>query len=169
VRSFRRRAIVRVNPPANALKRRDRVMNAGARRVQRVYLVLLLLHAGGVVHLGDQHALPPRRRTHQYSGFCRERILHRRTRLFEVPTGVVADLRGRRLSYLLGTLTLALSTLLDLLMWRISAPFWAWALRQSIRHRVNTKRGHVRKVIVGAQVSMDGVMQAPGGPTEDPT
>jgi len=27
----------------------------------------------------------------------------------------------------------------------------------------------VRKVIVGAMVSMDGVMQAPGGPTEDPT
>jgi hypothetical protein len=26
-----------------------------------------------------------------------------------LPTGVVADLRGRRLSYLLGTLTLALS------------------------------------------------------------
>jgi MFS family permease len=41
--------------------------------------------------------------------------------LFEVPTGVVADLRGRRLSYLLGTLTPALSTLLHLLMWRISA------------------------------------------------
>ena len=27
----------------------------------------------------------------------------------------------------------------------------------------------MRKVIVGAMVSMDGVMQAPGGPTEDPT
>jgi dihydrofolate reductase len=27
----------------------------------------------------------------------------------------------------------------------------------------------MRKVVVGAQVSMDGVMQAPGGPTEDPT
>jgi dihydrofolate reductase len=27
----------------------------------------------------------------------------------------------------------------------------------------------VRKIIVGAQVSMDGVMQAPGGPWEDPT
>ena len=27
----------------------------------------------------------------------------------------------------------------------------------------------MRKVIVGAQVSIDGVMQAPGGPTEDPT
>jgi hypothetical protein len=27
----------------------------------------------------------------------------------------------------------------------------------------------MRKIIVGAQVSMDGVMQAPGGPREDPT
>jgi dihydrofolate reductase len=27
----------------------------------------------------------------------------------------------------------------------------------------------MRKIIVGAMVSMDGVMQAPGGPTEDPT
>jgi dihydrofolate reductase len=27
----------------------------------------------------------------------------------------------------------------------------------------------MRKIIVGAQVSMDGVMQAPGGPSEDPT
>src|SRR2546423_12251937 len=27
----------------------------------------------------------------------------------------------------------------------------------------------MRKIIVGAQVSMDGVMQAPGGSTEDPT
>lgn len=27
----------------------------------------------------------------------------------------------------------------------------------------------MRKIIVGAQVSMDGVMQAPGAPSEDPT
>ena len=27
----------------------------------------------------------------------------------------------------------------------------------------------MRKIIVGAQLSLDGVMQAPGGPTEDPT
>jgi hypothetical protein len=27
----------------------------------------------------------------------------------------------------------------------------------------------VRKIIVGAMISMDGVMQAPGGPAEDPT
>jgi hypothetical protein len=27
----------------------------------------------------------------------------------------------------------------------------------------------MRKIIVGAEVSMDGVMQAPSGPNEDPT
>src|SRR5213594_944505 len=48
--------------------------------------------------------------------------------VFEVPTGVVADTRGRRTSYLLGTLTLSLSTVLYLLMWRVSAPFAAWAV-----------------------------------------
>src|SRR3954469_23753373 len=48
--------------------------------------------------------------------------------LFEVPTGVVADTVGRRASYLLGTLTLAGSTLLYVLLWRIEAPFWEWAI-----------------------------------------
>src|ERR671930_967613 len=48
--------------------------------------------------------------------------------LFEVPTGVVADTIGRRASYLLGTVTLAASTLLYVLLWQIEAPFWAWAL-----------------------------------------
>jgi MFS family permease len=48
--------------------------------------------------------------------------------LFEVPTGVVADTRGRRFSYLLGTVTLVVSTLLYLLMWQTSAPLWGWAI-----------------------------------------
>src|SRR5207249_8639868 len=48
--------------------------------------------------------------------------------IFEVPTGVVADTAGRRLSYLLGTVTLAASTLLYVLLWRIQAPFWQWAV-----------------------------------------
>src|SRR5882724_1869107 len=47
--------------------------------------------------------------------------------LFEVPTGIVADTVGRRASYLLGTLTLTLSTLLYVLLWQIEAPFWEWA------------------------------------------
>ena len=48
--------------------------------------------------------------------------------LFEIPTGVVADTAGRRLSYLLGTVTLSASTLLYVLLWQIEAPFWAWAV-----------------------------------------
>ncbi len=47
--------------------------------------------------------------------------------LFEVPTGVVADTRGRRVSYLWGAATLLVSTLLYVLMWQLEAPFWAWA------------------------------------------
>src|SRR5690606_30463606 len=52
--------------------------------------------------------------------------------LFEVPTGVVADSRGRRASYLLGCLTLAASTALYLYMWQIQAPFWGWAATSAI-------------------------------------
>jgi MFS family permease len=48
--------------------------------------------------------------------------------LFEVPTGIVADLRGRRASFLLGTLTLAVTTGLYVLLWRLEAPFWQWAV-----------------------------------------
>lgn len=47
--------------------------------------------------------------------------------LFEIPTGVVADLRGRRLSFLLGSAVLAASTALYVLLWVWESPFWAWA------------------------------------------
>ncbi len=48
--------------------------------------------------------------------------------IFEVPTGIVADTAGRRVSYLLGTVTLSASTLLYVMLWQIEAPFWAWAV-----------------------------------------
>lgn len=48
--------------------------------------------------------------------------------IFEVPTGIVADMWGRRTSYLLGTITLGVSTLLYLWAWQIHAPFWIWAV-----------------------------------------
>ena len=48
--------------------------------------------------------------------------------LFEVPTGVIADTAGRRRSYLLGTVTLAASTLLYVLLWQVGAPFVLWAI-----------------------------------------
>ena len=48
--------------------------------------------------------------------------------LFEIPTGVVADVLGRRTSYLLGAGTLFLSTLLYYALWIQHGPFWTWAL-----------------------------------------
>jgi len=48
--------------------------------------------------------------------------------IFEIPTGVVADTVGRRASYLLGTATLAVTTVLYWLLWLWQSPFWAWAV-----------------------------------------
>jgi MFS family permease len=48
--------------------------------------------------------------------------------LFEVPTGVVADTIGRRVSFLLGTVTLTVSTLLYVLLWQVEASFALWAI-----------------------------------------
>jgi MFS family permease len=48
--------------------------------------------------------------------------------LFEIPTGVIADARGRRFSFLLGTGTLLLATLLYLLMWQLRAGLPGWAI-----------------------------------------
>ena len=48
--------------------------------------------------------------------------------LFEIPTGVVADTRGRRYSFLVGTFSLLVSTVLYWVMWATRAPFWGWAI-----------------------------------------
>jgi MFS family permease len=48
--------------------------------------------------------------------------------LFEVPTGVVADARGRRASFLLGTVVLAATTFLYWALWAAHGPFWLWAV-----------------------------------------
>ena len=108
-------------------------MNARARHVQRVYLVLLLLHtlaASFIWGINTLFLLDAGLTNTQ--AFAANAFFTAGLVIFEVPTGVVADLRGRRLSYLLGTITLALSTLLYLLMWRIKAPFWAWAVASAV-------------------------------------
>jgi MFS family permease len=48
--------------------------------------------------------------------------------IFEVPTGIVADTIGRRMSYLLGTVTLSATSLLYVGLWQIEAPLWEWAI-----------------------------------------
>ena len=97
--------------------------------MQRVYLTLLLMHtlaASFIWGINTLFLLDAGLSNAQ--AFAANAFFTAGQVLFEVPTGVVADMRGRRFSYLLGTLTLAISTLLYLVMWRISAPFWAWAL-----------------------------------------
>src|SRR5258707_15569050 len=48
--------------------------------------------------------------------------------LFEVPTGVVADTWGRRVSHLLGGPTLFGPTLFYPAVWRMDRPLWGWGL-----------------------------------------
>jgi MFS family permease len=48
--------------------------------------------------------------------------------LFEIPTGIVADSWGRRASFLLGTVTLAVTTALYVWLWQIRAGFVWWAI-----------------------------------------
>jgi MFS family permease len=52
--------------------------------------------------------------------------------VFEIPTGVVADTRGRRTSYVLGAATLLVSTLAYLGLWHLEADLWAWALASAL-------------------------------------
>jgi MFS family permease len=48
--------------------------------------------------------------------------------IFEIPTGVVADRWGRRASFLCGTLTLATTTGLYVLLWQLHSAFVWWAI-----------------------------------------
>ena len=104
-------------------------MNAASRRIQTVYLLLLLLHtlAASLIWGINTLFLLDAGLTNA-EAFAANAFFTAGLVLFEVPTGVIADTRGRRTSYLVGTLVLALSTLSYLWMWRIAAPFWGWAL-----------------------------------------
>jgi MFS family permease len=52
--------------------------------------------------------------------------------IFEIPTGIVADTWGRRTSFLCGTLTLALTTALYVLLWQWHSPFVWWAIVSAV-------------------------------------
>jgi MFS family permease len=104
-------------------------MNAASRAVQRVYLLLVLLTTlaasfiWGINTLFLLDAGLSNTEAFAVNAFFTAGMV-----VFEVPTGVIADTRGRKLSYLLGTLTLSISTLVYLWMWHTGAPFWGWAV-----------------------------------------
>jgi len=108
-------------------------MNVESRRIQRTYLLLLLLHTLAASFIwGINTLFLLDAGMSNTEAFAANAFFTLGMLLFEVPTGVVADTRGRRTSYLLGTLTLTVSTLLYLWMWQISAPFWAWAVASAL-------------------------------------
>ena len=99
-----------------------------ARRVQRTYLLLTLLTTLAASFIwGINTLFLLDAGLSNTEAFAANAFFTVGQVLFEVPTGVVADTRGRRFSFLLGAFTLLASTLLYLLMWQIRAPFIGWA------------------------------------------
>lgn len=103
-------------------------MNAAARQIQRIYLTLTLgntLATSFIWGINTLFLLDAG--LSNLEAFAANAFFTAGMVLFEVPTGVVADSWGRRVSFLLGTITLASSTFLYYLLWQGSAPFWWWA------------------------------------------
>jgi MFS family permease len=97
--------------------------------IQRIYLVLLLgntLAASFIWGINTIFLLDAG--LSNLEAFAANAFFTAGMVVFEVPTGIVADTVGRRVSYLLGTITLTVTTLLYVLLWELHAPFWQWAV-----------------------------------------
>jgi len=104
-------------------------MNDTSRKVQRTYVLLVVLNTlAASLIWGINTIFLLDAGLSNFEAFAANAFFTAGMVLFEVPTGIVADLKGRRASFMLGTLTLAISTLLYLLLWQNGAPFWAWAV-----------------------------------------
>ncbi len=99
-------------------------MDTSPQQVQRVYLTLTFLatFAASIIRGIDAlFLLDAGLRTDQV--FLVYAFLTAGTVLFEIPTGAVADVKGRRLSYLIGAAALAASTLAYWFLWQTGAGF----------------------------------------------
>ncbi len=104
-------------------------MTDQGRRVQRIYLLLTLLSTLAASFIwGINTLFLLDAGLNNVEAFAANAFFTAGMVVFEVPTGVVADIWGRRTSYLLGAVTLLLSTLLYLVMWQAHAPLWGWAI-----------------------------------------
>ncbi|HYH92186.1 MAG TPA: MFS transporter [Candidatus Saccharimonadales bacterium] len=104
-------------------------MTTSARTVQRTYLLLTLLTTLAASFIwGINTLFLLDAGLSNTEAFAANAFFAVGQVLFEVPTGVVADTRGRRFSFMLGAATLLVSTLLYLVMWQIRAPFLGWAV-----------------------------------------
>lgn len=108
-------------------------MNEATKRVRTTYLTLLLLSTLSASFIwGINTLFLLDAGLTNTEAFAANAFFTLGQVLFEVPTGVVADTWGRRVSFLLGSLTLLLSTLLYLYMWQTSADFWQWAIASAL-------------------------------------
>jgi MFS family permease len=104
-------------------------MNPLARQIQRTYLALIFgntLAASFIWGINTLFLLDAG--LSNFEAFAANAFFTLGMVAFEIPTGVIADTVGRRMSYLLGTVTLSVSTFLYYLLWQIHAPFWEWAV-----------------------------------------
>jgi len=108
---------------------RTRVVNPASRRVQRIYLILLLgntLAASFIWGINTLFLLDAG--LSNFEAFAANAFFTAGMVIFEIPTGVVADTVGRKASYLLGTITLSVTTALYWLLWLWQSPFVWWAI-----------------------------------------
>jgi MFS family permease len=104
-------------------------MTDAARAVERTYLLLTLLTTLAASFIwGINTLFLLDAGLNNLEAFAANAFFTAGQVIFEVPTGVVADTRGRRFSFLLGTGTLLASTLLYLVMWQLRAPLAGWAI-----------------------------------------
>jgi MFS family permease len=104
-------------------------MNPVAKKIQRTYLTLLLgntLAASLIWGINTLFLLDAG--LNNLEAFAANAFFTLGMVIFEIPTGVIADTWGRRASYLLGTITLSLTTIAYFFMWQAHAPFAAWAV-----------------------------------------
>lgn len=103
-------------------------MNSKAKSIQRIYLTLTLfntLAASLIWGINTLFLLSAGLSATQ--AFAANAFFTVGQVLFEIPTGIIADTWGRRASYLLGALTLSVSTGLYYWAWTAHAGFWIWA------------------------------------------
>jgi len=114
---------------AERATREETAPNPAARRVQAAYFTLLIgntLAASFIWGVNTLFLLDAG--LTNFEAFAANAFFSVGMVIFEVPTGVVADTLGRRVSYLLGTITLAVTTVLYYLLWVGHSPFWMWAI-----------------------------------------
>jgi MFS family permease len=131
-------------------------VNLSSGKIQNTYLLLLLLHTLAASFIwGINTLFLLDAGLSNVEAFTANAFFTAGMVLFEVPTGMVADTRGRRTSYLLGTFTLAISTLLYLFMWRVSAAERRFARRGEDRWASTLSADRMRPCTQGQRNPID--------------